>query len=269
MSELLAHPAFQGGVAPFFLALVVALLLRPLRLAGLAVAAAFVLSMHLAVGLQFAPLTALRKILLLALVAPLVGIAVDFAFKPTRLGAVLLALAAGGAALWVFGPALANKPAQQAWLAGATVVATAVFVVGFAQAALGADALRAGAAGLALGLGVGAAAILGATLSYGIYGAALGAGAGAFLLPQMIAGRKGWAGATFVLPAMLLAALVGGGAVVLAELPWYCLGILALVPLAVRLPAPARAPAWLQAVLFSLYGLTVAGVACFLAWPRT
>lgn len=269
MSELLAHPAFQGGIAPFVAALVVALLLRPLRLGGIAVAAAFLMAMHLAVGLQFTPLTALRKILVLSLAAPLVGVLVDFAFKPTRLGATLLALAAGAAALWVFGPALANKPAAQAWLAGATVVGTTLFVVGFAQAALAADAVRAGAAGLALGLGVGAAAILGATLTYGIYGAAIGAGAGAFLLPQMISGRKAAAGATFTLPAMLLAALVGGGAVVLAELPWYCLALLALVPLAVRLPGPARAPVWLQAVIFSLYGFAVAGIACFLAWPKS
>jgi hypothetical protein len=269
LSELLAHPAFQGGIAPFFAALIVALVLRPVRLGGLAVAVGFVVSMHLAVGLQFTPLTALRKILVLALAAPLVGIAVDFAFKPTRLGAALLALAAGAAALWVFWPALANKPAAQAWLAGGTVVAAAIFVVGFSQAALAADAVRAGAAALALGLGVGAAAIIGATLTYGIYGAALGAGAGAFLLLQMICGKRAWAGATFTLPAMLLAALVGGGAVVLAELPWYCLGVLAFVPLAVRLPVPARAPVWLQAVLFSAYGFAVAGIACFLAWPKT
>lgn len=267
MNDFVGHPAFQGGIAPFVVALVVALALRPLRLGGLAVTAAFITAMALAVGVQFTPLTALRKILCVSIAAPLAGMLVDFAFRPTRAGAALLALAAGAAALWVFWPALANKPPAQAWLAGGTVVVAAVFVVGFAQAFLAADAIRAGAAGLALGLGVGAAAIIGATLTYGIYGTALGAGAGAFLLPQMISGKKASAGATFALPAMLLAALVGGGAVVLAELPWYCLGILALVPLAALLPGPARAPVWLQAVLFSLYGFAVAGIACWLAWP--
>jgi hypothetical protein len=66
---------------------------------------------------------------------------------------------------------------------------------------------------------------------------------------------------------MLIAALVGGGAVLLAELQWYCLALLALIPLVVRLPGPARAPVWLQAVIFSLYGFAVAGIACYLAWP--
>jgi hypothetical protein len=265
LSELVAHPAFQGGIAPFVVALVVVLLLQPLRLSGMAVTAGFVTAMVLAIGgLQFTPLTALRKVLILGLAAPLAGILVDFAFKPTRLGALLLALAAGAATLWVFWPVLANKPPGEAWLRGGAVVGAAVLMVGSMPAG---DAIRAGAGGLALGVGVGLAAIFGATLTYGIYGAAVGAAAGAFLLPQMITGRKGTAGATFCLPAALLAALVGGGAVLLAELQWYCLAILAFVPLAVRLPGPERAAAWVQAVIFSLYGFVVAAIACYLAWP--
>jgi hypothetical protein len=50
-------------------------------------------------------------------------------------------------------------------------------------------------------------------------------------------------------------------------MPWYGVLLLALGPLAVRLPGPERAPAWLQAVIFSLYGFAVAGLACWLAWP--
>jgi hypothetical protein len=268
MNDLLAHPAVQGGVAPFIVALILVLLLQPLRLAGLVVAAAFVTAMYLANGgLQFTPLTALRKVLLVALAAPLVGILVDFAFKPTRLGSALLAAAAGAAALWVFWPIIAAKPPHEAWLRGGTVVAAAAVSVGLAQASLAGDSIRAGASGLAFGLGVGFAAILGATLTYGIYGTAAGAAAGAFLLPQMIRGNKVFAGATYTLPATLIPALVGGGAVLLAELQWYCLALLALVPLAVRLPGPERAPVWLQAVVFSLYGFVVAGIACWLAWP--
>jgi hypothetical protein len=216
------------------------------------------------VGLQLSPLTALRKVMILSLAAPLVGVLADFAFKPTRLGTTLLALAAGAAALWVFWPVLANKPEHEIWLRGGTVVGAAVLMVALMPAS---DAIRAGAGGLALGLGVGAAAILGATLTYGIYGTAVGAAAGAVLLPQMIRGRPAVAGFTFVLPAALLAALVGGGAVLLAELQWYSLALLALVPLAVRLPGPAHAAVWLQAVIFSLYGFGVAALACVLAWP--
>jgi hypothetical protein len=55
----------------------------------------------------------------------------------------------------------------------------------------------------------------------------------------------------------------------LAQLPWYSVLVLSLVPLAVRLPAPQSAPAWLRAVIFSCYGFVVAALACVLAWPSS
>ena len=267
MNELLSNPAVQAGAAPFVAALVVALALQPLRLGGLAVTAAFLVAMQLVSGIQFSPLTATRKLVLLAIAAPLVGVVADFAFKPTRLGAMVLALLAAAGALWAFEPVLAQRSAAEAWLLGASAAIALAFMVGFAQTFLAADAVRAGAAALALGLGAGVAAIFSASAAYGSYGIALGAGAGAFLLPQMITGRKSFAGATFTLPAMLTGGLVAVGTMVLAKLPWYALLVLAAVPLAVRLPGPERAPVWLQAVIFSLYGFAIAGLACFLAWP--
>jgi hypothetical protein len=53
---------------------------------------------------------------------------------------------------------------------------------------------------------------------------------------------------------------------ILAQLPWYSVAVLALVPVAAGLPLPAGAALWLQAVLSSFYGLVVAGIACALAW---
>ncbi|OAI52801.1 hypothetical protein AYO46_04435 [Betaproteobacteria bacterium SCGC AG-212-J23] len=267
MDELLANPAVQAGAAPFLAALIVAVALRPLKLGGLAATAAFFTTVYFVAGLQFTPLTATRKMILVAAIAPAVGILVDFAFKPTKFGAALLALAAGGAALWAFGPVLGQRPASEAALLLGTMIAVAVFVVGFGQLALASDGVRAGAAALALGIGAGVAAIFSASVAYGSYGLALGAGAGAFLLPQMISGTKSHAGATFVLPAFLATALVTAGAMTLAQMPWHVVLVLGLVPLAVRLPGPERAPVWLQAVIFSLYGFAVAGLACWLAWP--
>jgi hypothetical protein len=267
MDDFLSNPAVQGGVAPFVAALVVTLLLQPLRLAGLSALAAFATCAYFVSGLQLTPLNAARKILLLSIAAPLLGALVDFAFKPTRAGAALLALAAGAAALWAFWPVLAQKSAREAWLLGATAALAIAFMVGFAQLQLAGDAVRVGSAALGLGLGTGIAAIFGATAMYGLYGIALGAGAGGFLLPQMIGGRKGFAGATFTLSAMLTAGLIGAGAMILAQLPWYALAVLAFVPVAARLPGPEKAPVWLQAVIFSFYAFVVAGLACFLAWP--
>jgi hypothetical protein len=267
MNELLANPAVQAGAAPFLAGLIVALALRPLKLGGLAVSAAFFTTVYFVAGFQLTPLTATRKLILVAAAAPAVGILIDFAFRPTRLGAALLAIAAGGAVLWAFGPVLGQRAAGEGALLLATGIVVAAFTVGFGQAALAADGVRAGAAALALGIGVGVASIFSASVAYGSYGLALGAGAGAFLLPQMVSGLKSHAGATFILPAMLGAALVGAGAMTLAKMPWTALLVLGLVPLAVRLPGPERAPIWLQSVIFSLYGFAVAGLACWLAWP--
>ena len=268
----MSNPAVQVGVGPLMAALVVAfvvaLILRPLQLGGLAVAAAFLTTMYFVSGLGFSPLTATRKIIIVSIAAPVVGMLIDFAFKPTRMGAVVLALCAAASALWVFWPVLAQKPAAEGWLLGASMVVVIFFVVGFSQLYLAADAVRAGAAGLGLGLATGIAAILSASVTYGLYGIALGAGAGGFLLPQMISGKKGFAGATFTLSATLTGGLVAAGAMVLAKLPWYALLVLALVPVGARLPAVEKTPLWLQAVLLSLYCFAVGAAACALAWAQ-
>jgi hypothetical protein len=267
LEEFLANPVVQGGVAPFLTALVVTLVLQGVRLAGLAVFAAFLTCMYLTAGLQLSPLTATRKLLLVGVAAPLIGMVADFAFKSRRSVAAVLAAGGLACALWVFLPVLARKPAWEAWLTGAAMLTAVVLLAGWAQSRLAADAVRAGAGALAAGLGVGIAAIISASASYGLYGIALGAGAGGFLLPQMILGRRFFAGATFAFTAMLLTALIASGAAVLAQLPWYALLVLAFVPMAACLPTPARAPVWLQAVLCSLYSFSIAAIACLLAWP--
>jgi len=267
MDELLSNPAVQAGAAPFLAGLVVALALRPLKLGGLAVVAGFLVTVYFVQGLQFLPLTATRKMIVAVLAAAAIGILVDFAFKPTRVGAALLAAAAGGVALWAFGPVLSQRSGAEAWIGMATVALVTAFAVGFGQAALAADGVRAGAAALAMGVGAAVASIFSASIAYGSYGGAIAAAAGAFLLPQMISGTKSHAGATFTLPAMLAAGLVAAGAMTLAKMPWYVVALLGAVPIAVRLPGPERAPVWLQAVIFSAYGFVVAGIACWLAWP--
>jgi hypothetical protein len=266
VSELLSNPAVQGGAAPFVAGLIAAVLLGRFRLGGLAAAAAFATAVYFIAGFDFTPLSATRKIILLGLAAPLAGIVVDFAFRPTRLGSTLLAVAGAAAAAWVFWPVLGQKDLARALLPGATAVLATAGVVWFSEQRLAGDSVRAGASGLALGLGTGVAAIFGAALTYGLYGVAVAAGSGAFLLVQMITGKRSYAGATFTLSVTLVAILIAAAAMILAQLPWYSVVVLALVPIAATLPVPAGAALWLQAVLSSLYGLVVAGIACALAW---
>ena len=115
-------------------------------------------------------------------------------------------------------------------------------------------------------LGVGIASILAASATYGLYAIALAVGSGAFLLVQMLRGKPAVAGATFVLPAMLIAGLVASGAMLLGQLRWYAVAVLALVPVGALLPVPRSASVWLQAVLLALYAAVIAAGACYLAW---
>ena len=125
---------------------------------------------------------------------------------------------------------------------------------------------NAASAGLCLGLGAGIAAVLAASTQYGQYGIALGASCGAVLLLQMLLGRGIPTGVTFALSASLLAALLGSAAFVLASLPWPALALLALVPLAARVPLPDRMPVWLQALVACIFAIVPAMAAFYLTW---
>jgi hypothetical protein len=265
MDEFLSNPAVQGGVAPFVVGLVVVAILGKAKLGGLAVVAAFAVCVQLASGLTFTPLTSLRKVALLALVAPVVGIAVDFAVGTGRTLAAAIAAACGALTVWVFWSVLEQMPAAEALLLGGGTAVFVAWVVG-STLALAAQPVRAGATALMLGLGTGISAILGASALLGLYGIAIGAGAGAFLLVQMLIGRRIAAGATLTLSASVAAGLVAVAALVLAQLPWYALIVLGLIPLAARLPASDRLPVWAQAFIASAYGFALALAAFVLTW---
>jgi hypothetical protein len=265
MEAFLANPAVQGGVAPFVVGLIVVATLAKLKLAGLAVTAGFAVAVALASGLTFTPLTAVRKVVLLGLLAPVAGMIVDFALKRGRTLTVMIALACGALAVWVFWSVLRQKAFGESLLLGGAAALFVAWIVG-STLALAAQPVRAGAAALVLGLGTGVSAILGASALLGIYGLAIGAGAAAFVLAQVLTGRKITAGATLTLSASVAAGLVAAAALVLAQLPWYGLVVLGFIPLAVKLPAPDRLPVWTQALIASAYGFTVACVAFVLTW---
>lgn len=266
MQELLENPIVQGGAAPFVAGLVVALVLARARLGGLAVLAGFATAVALVSGFTFSPLTATRKIILCTLLAPVVGLAVDFAFKPNRVGAIVLALAAAAAALWAFWPVLAQKEMREAVVIGGTACVVLAFLVGYGLAVLADRPVESASAALMLGVGAGVLAILGASASFGLYGIAVGAGAGGLLLVMMLAGKAYPAGATLVLAAAVASGLLVSGTMVLAQLQWYAVLTLALTPVAAGLPGPARARVWLRAIVHSFYALVPAAAACALAY---
>jgi hypothetical protein len=268
MDAWLNDPMVQSSLAPFLAGLVVAAALFMFRLGGLAAIAGFCTTAWLTGGLQFVPLTATRKLMVLALAAPAIGLLADFGFKATRATEVVLGVLFGAGAVWMVLAVLAQREMLAALLAGGGIALFTAWTVG-ASTALRADSVRAGAAGMGLALGAGFAALMAASASLAQYGMGLGAACGAFLLVQMIAGRRIEAGLTFTLTAGAIGALVAAAAAMLANLRWIELALLAAVPLAVRLPVPLRWPVWAQAVTASLYALACGGAATAAAYFAT
>ena len=268
MQEWLIHPVVQGAIMPFLAGLAASVLLAPLRLGGLAAVVGFATAVYLVVGFEFSPMTTIRKVMLLGLIAPVIGVLADVAFKPTRFTTPLLALASGAISVWVFLAVLRQKELAQALLLGGGIAAYVAWLVGFTLT-LRDDSVRAGAASFAMGMGTGVAAVFAASATLGLYAMALGSASGAFLLVQMLTGRRTFAGMALTLTAGLLAGLLGAAAYHLAQLPWYALPVMALVPLAARLPVPAKWPVWGQVVALSSVMLAVAAASCFLVWQSS
>lgn len=264
MTELLRDPLVQWGALPFVAGFVAAAILFPLRLAGLAAAAGVAAAVAMTGGFALEPLTVVRKIVVAGGAAAVLGALADLAFKPTRVTGLIVGALFAGVTLWVFAAILGQKMPVEVAILGAGLAGFAWWLVA-ATVSLHYDMVRAGAAGLALGLGAGFAAMLGASALLAQYGVALGAASGAFLLLVMILGGRVEAGATLTLSVSVCAALVASGAVLLGKLHWLALLPLALVPVLVRLPLP-HGPAWMQSLVAALYAGVAGAGAPAVAW---
>ncbi len=264
MHELLHHPAVQAGLVPFGVALLVAVLLKPLRLSGLAVILGFAATVFLNHGFSFEFSSLKTKIVWMGVAAAVT--AVPLALFSAGWVRPLLAAGGGACALWLFQHLLQQQPLAHMFLWGAGIALYAGGLV-FWMDKLHDQPVRAGAAGLGLGLGTGLAVLFGGYASLGLYGVALGAAAGAYLLIQMITGGRLPCGYAFTLPLSLIAGLSATYGVLSVNLPWYALLPLAAIPLAARFtPVSDRAAVWLQSILLSAATLACAAGAVFLTW---
>ncbi|MGH8741094.1 MAG: hypothetical protein ACREUN_09300, partial [Burkholderiales bacterium] len=199
-----------------------------------------------------------------AAAAPLLGALTDVAFRPTRSAGVVLGIVFAMAGFWVYLRVLGQRPAQELVLYAVGITVLTALTVAFSVLSH-AEPERAGAAGV----GLGAAVALGAWLyawRLDLLGCALAAACGGFLLLTMAWGRGVVPGTSLTLSSGVYASLLAAGAVLQGRLAWYAAAGLVLVPLAVRLPLPQRAPAAAQALLALLYALAAAGGVCALAW---
>lgn len=266
MQELLNHPAVQSGLAPFVAALIITELLQRVRLSGLAIIGGFAITVYLVSDFSLSPLTTTHKMIWLGIASSLVGVALGF-FNGS-LWRPVLAVAAGAAAIWVGLRVLQQQPlgiAMQHGIGGALFLAWLVFWMDDLRD----DSVRAGSAGVALGLGSGAAVLFGGSALLGQFGLSLGAAAGAYLLIQMVSNHRLPCGRSFTLPLSLICGLTSSFAVLTTQLPWYALLPLATIPLAVKIPAPQKWALWVQSLLLTLAALVCAAGSVYLTWRVT
>lgn len=250
MQALFEDPMVQAGVAPFAVALVVVALLarlRPAGLAGLAVPAALLTTLALTTGIGFTPLSASKKVLLLVLAAPLLGLALDLLPRLPRAAAWLLALLAGAATAWIFQTLLAQaEGAALLPFAGVALFAAALVA---AVLRLRDDGTATASATLGLGVAVGVSALLSASIGTLMNGIAVAMGGAALLAWSFLRGRALPGGWTTALTAALAAAYFASATFVLADLRWPVLLALLAVPLVAGLPLAAGVPErWLIAI---------------------
>lgn len=268
MDPWLQHPAVQAGLAPLGVAVLVALVLGRTRFAWFAIIAAYTTMVLLTTGFSFSPLTSGRKVTLLVLLAPLVGLVLDRLPGPAKPLAPLLAAVAGLGSVWVFFTVLAQREPMDALVAGLGVAAFVGLLL-WLVLRLRDDGPATGAAGVGLGLAVGVGALLSASTGYFMAGVALAAGAGALQLAQLGLRRTLPAGFLGAATLGAGAALIAGATLMTAQLPWYALPLLLLVPVAAALPVAAARSLIARVALPTLAALAVAALPVAAAWFAT
>ena len=210
-------------------------------------AAGFFAALYLAGRLDFQ-----ERLLIAVAAAAVFGALTDAAFRPTRAAGVLLGIAFGMAAFWVYYRMLGGKPPQELALYAVGITALTALTVACSVLSLDEPA-RAGAAGIALGLALGVGGWL-FSLRIDLPALALAAASAGFLLFGVVYGKGLSPGASFTLSSGVIASLLGVGAVLSGRLPWQAAAALPLVPIAARLPLPLVSAS-----------LAAAGV-CAIAW---
>jgi hypothetical protein len=261
VEELLRNPWIQGAIGPLVAGIAAALAFYPVRVSGLAAASGFFAAVYLTGHLEFE-----KKLFLLAAAAALLGALVDLAFRPTRKAGLVLGLGFGIAACWIFISLIGGMPAQRValhamGLGGMVAAGVAFSVLSYDEPP------RAAAAGLGLGLATGAVAFLGGASMLALWSFGLAAGAAGFLVVAVVLARGIVAGASFTLSIGVIGAALAASVTLQRGLRWYEAALLALVPLAVRLPVP-QGSAIAQALVALVYALAVGGGACALVWMR-
>jgi hypothetical protein len=273
MNDLLVNPAVQSGFIPLVVALICVFILKRAGWywSGLAFAIAYFTSVYFTVGLQLTPLTSTRKTLILAIAAIVLGLVLDVVINVARQKprVVFGALFAAGACavIWVVWPVASRQEGAELWLTLLPSMLYAGWITAGTQTLH--DKSDEGAmVALALGLGTGISALLGASALLGQLGIAIGAIAGAYLI-MLVFNQEVKLGSNFTLPIGLLNGLIGVGAVLYASLPWYTLLPLVLIPATIYIPVTSERSKFFKLLMLALLTLPLTIIAIVIAWSTT
>lgn len=261
------HPAFQAGLAPLLAGILAAVLFRKASTAWFAPTIGYAIMVGLTTGYSFTPLSIGRKILLVALIAPVLGLVVDRMVAGDRRGEIILAVLSVAVTPWVFWAVLMQGDAIR--LRNAPAIAVFLPLLVLLLSRLRTDGVRLAAAGVGLGLAVGISAFISASIGFLFGGIAMAAACGGLLLMQSLLSINLAAGLVGTASLAWGLGLFAGGAAMLAELPWYVLPLLLLPPLAMLLPLPRKRRRFFNATITLLYALVAAVVPMLAAWFAT
>ncbi|MDH5546032.1 MAG: hypothetical protein OEZ43_10590 [Gammaproteobacteria bacterium] len=267
MEDILNNPAAQGGIIPFIAAFMTSLLLvRIWRLYGFAVLIALLSMVALTTGIQFDPLTSTRKIVLLAIFAPFVGIALEYLHPAKRIHRGVAVVFGVAAPLWLLWPYLMRQETlPMISIGGGMVVFSLWMTLGFVS--LKQVSSLAGMSALsAAGFGVGGAALLGASAFLGQMGISIGVGGLAVISTLLLSHHNSNARFIELLFAGVVISLIGVAAVIYASMPWYVLIVLATIPILARIGLANDQAPWLRAVIWFGFCMVPALVAIGLSW---
>ena len=232
MEDLLNHPAIQGGIAPFIIGLVISLVFMRFNLfAGLAVVAGFIGLVLLTTGFSFSPLTSMRKITLLILIAPVVALILQASGKFSDRILKLFYGLAGVAVIWLLWPLILRNPLGEMFFPVFSYAVYAAWMMGVFMRMSELPAATAGVTSMMTGFAIGGSAVIGASALIGQMGMTLAVTSAAFLVVQLIRQRDDVAGLTFTMTSGLMAALLLPAAIVFADVPWLVLPLVAMIPL--------------------------------------
>ncbi len=250
MDEILTNPAVQGGIAPFFIALVIAgLFYRINILAGLAIAAGFITTVMLTTGIAFEPLTSTRKITLLVMIIPFLAIALQLIDKYNDFTIRFFHIFASAAVLWVLWPVISNNPSIEMFFLTLSYIVYAAWMMKVFLLMNEQPAIVTSTAVTGVGIAIGGSALIGASALLGQLGLALGAAGGAFLFVQLIRKSDEDSGLTLTMTSAMIAALVLPAAIEYAQVPWIVLPIIAIIPLLAFYPFEEEDRVWKNTII--------------------